>query len=153
MIILFFFGNVLIFMKSGHFQRANKPTKNSHWGVAWSSYHGTFYSCSAFWAPLIKEICLFWKFLWNATIFQDRTVVGDWRVAEAVSWDFGGSRATIWGGSFGLGPTQELGGRGWVMEDILWTRNKNTGNWGRTRIEEKEQEARGGHDSKHLLIE
>ena len=113
--MLFFFGNVLISMKSGHFQRANKPTKNSHWGVAWSSYHGTFYPCSAFWAPLIKEICLFWKFLWNATIFQDRAVVGDWRVAEAVSWDFGGSRATIWGESLGLGPTQEVGWGGMCL--------------------------------------
>ena len=114
--MLFFFGIFLIFMKSVHFQRANKPTKNSHWGVAWSSYHGTFYPCSAFWAPLIKEICLFWKFLWNATIFQDRTVVGDWRVAEAVSWDFGGSRATIWGESLGLGPTQEVGWGGDVFK-------------------------------------
>ena len=31
-------------------------------------------------------------------ILQDRAVGDDWRVVEAASWDFGGSRATIWGG-------------------------------------------------------
>ena len=41
--------------------------------------------------------------------------MGDWRVAEAVSWDFGGSRATIWGESLGLGPTQEVGWGGMCL--------------------------------------
>ena len=54
--------------------------------------------------------------------------MGDWRVAEAVSWDFGGSRATIWGESPGLGPTQEVGWGGDVFKPktkIVYTKAKS----------------------------
>ena len=49
-------------------------------------------------------------------ILQERALGDDWRVAEAASWDFGGTRATIWGGPthYSENPPPGNGERKWV---------------------------------------
>ena len=55
-------------------------------------------------------------------ILQERALGDDWRVAEAASWDFGGTRATIWGAPTHYSENQpqemgpENGERKWVKK-------------------------------------
>ena len=62
-------------------------------------------------AIILQDLSNMARFCQMVIILQERAVGDDWRVAEAASWDFGGTRATIWGGPthYSENQPQEMG--------------------------------------------
>ena len=60
---------------------------------------------------ILQDLSNMARFCQMVIILQERAVGDDWRVAEAASWDFGGTRATIWGGPthYSENQPQEMG--------------------------------------------
>ena len=60
---------------------------------------------------ILQDLSNMARFCQMVIILQERALGDDWRVAEAASWDFGGTRATIWGGPthYSENQPQEMG--------------------------------------------